>query len=169
MIKLEDLTFTVRRKYSPRLKKTTVEGAERKLIPVLELDLSKRQTGLGFSLTLHKKYLTCLAWSFLTNPVAATILPAPSTVLWATAVTPVTTAPLTWDTPDTVFPATVGTKEEERKWIFEEGVGLYRATLPVGISVWKDALTWHRSHNTGFQSLSSDWGGSVIWVVLPFS
>lgn len=57
--------------------------------------------------------LTCLAGSFLTNPVAAAILPAPSTVFWATAVTPVTTAPLTWDTPDTVFPATVGTQEEE--------------------------------------------------------
>ena len=86
------------------------------------------QKGLGFSSTLHKKYLTCLVWSFLTNPVAATILPAPSTVLWATAVTPVTIAPPTWDTPDTVFPATAETKEEDRKLTFEAGVGLYRAT-----------------------------------------
>ena len=59
-------------------------------------------------------FLTCLAGSFLTNPVAAAMLPAPSTVFWATAATPVTTAPLTWVTPVTVLPATTGTKEEER-------------------------------------------------------
>lgn len=52
--------------------------------------------------------LTCLAnWSFLTKPVAAAIFPAPSTVLCATAVTPVTTAPPTFDTPSLVFSATV--------------------------------------------------------------
>lgn len=64
-------------------------------------------------------FLTCLAGSFLTNPVAAAMLPAPSTVFWATAVTPVTTAPPTWDTPDTVLPATVRTTGRS---VFEKGV-----------------------------------------------
>lgn len=61
---------------------------------------------MKFLFLFHLLALTCLPVSFLTNPVAAAILPAPSTVFWATAVTPVTTAPPTWDTPDTVFPAT---------------------------------------------------------------
>ena len=58
------------------------------------------------------RLLTFLAGSRLTNPVAATMLPAPSTVLWATLVTPETTAPPTLDTPVTVFPATV----QKKKW-----------------------------------------------------
>lgn len=50
--------------------------------------------------------LTCLPGSFLTNPVAAAIFPAPSTVFWATLVTPETTTSLIWDMLDTVLPAT---------------------------------------------------------------
>lgn len=45
-------------------------------------------------------------WSFLPKPVAAAMLPAPSTVFCATAVTPVTTASPTFVTCSLVFSAT---------------------------------------------------------------
>lgn len=62
---------------------------------------------------------TCLAsWSFFTKPVAAAIFPAPSTVFWATAVTPVTTAPPTLDTCSLVFSATEDKQKMEKHYSF---------------------------------------------------
>lgn len=88
------------------------------------------------SVTWSIRNHTLPIWSFLPKPVAAAMFPAPSTVLCATAVTPVTTASPTFVTCSLVFSATGIHQEQQqiKRWMQQQQLTLILLPLAIQVS-----------------------------------